>query len=71
VQQSLAALIPGISVTRMNIFASVVTLALAVISWHLIEKPALDRKFAAAEATQRLFDRWSVGLADLRRRIAA
>jgi peptidoglycan/LPS O-acetylase OafA/YrhL len=71
VQQSLAAMIPGISVTRMNIFASAVTLALAVISWHLIEKPALDRKFAAAAATQRVFDRWRAGLADLRRRIAA
>jgi peptidoglycan/LPS O-acetylase OafA/YrhL len=71
VQQCLAALIPGISVARMNIYASLITLTLAVMSWHFIEKPALDRKFAAAAATQRLFDRCRSGLTDLRRRIAA
>ncbi|WP_294541868.1 acyltransferase [uncultured Rhodoblastus sp.] len=71
VQQSLAALIPGISVNRMNVYASLITLTLAVISWHLVEKPALDRKFIAAAATQRLFDFCRAGLTDLRRRIVA
>ncbi len=71
VQQCLAALIPGISVNRMNVYASLVTLTLAVISWHLVEKPALDRKFVAAAATQRLFDWCRDGLTGLRRRIAA
>jgi peptidoglycan/LPS O-acetylase OafA/YrhL len=71
VQQSLAALIPGISVGAMNVYASAITLTLAVTSWHFVEKPALDHKGAAAAATQRLFDRGRAGLTDLRRRIAA
>ena len=71
VQQTLAALIPGISVDRMNVYASIVTLTLAVISWHFVEKPALDHKGAAAASTQRLFDRCRAGLTGLRRRIAA
>lgn len=71
VQQSLAALVPGISVAWMNVTASLVTLTLAVISWHLVEKPMLDQKNAGAAATRRLFDWCGAGLTDLRRRIAA
>jgi peptidoglycan/LPS O-acetylase OafA/YrhL len=71
VQQSLAASNPGISVSRMNVYASLITLTLAVISWHLVEKPALDRKSAAAAATQRLLDFCRAGLTNLRRRIVA
>ena len=60
VQQLLAALVPGIGVWEMVGLASAGTLALAVCSWHLVEKPALDfarerrrraRQSAAAEAT--------------------
>ena len=44
VQQSTAELIPGISVLAMIIISSSITLMLAVISWHLLEKYALKFK---------------------------
>jgi peptidoglycan/LPS O-acetylase OafA/YrhL len=44
VQQSIAALLPGVSVSSLVILSSVVTLMLAVLSWHLIEKHALKLK---------------------------
>lgn len=43
VQQSVAALIPGIGLWSMVGIASMVTLAFAVLSWHFVEKPALNR----------------------------
>jgi peptidoglycan/LPS O-acetylase OafA/YrhL len=42
VEQVLAALIPGISTFLMIVLAIPATLLLAVVSWHLIERPALD-----------------------------
>ncbi|WP_310600146.1 acyltransferase [Desulfobulbus sp.] len=44
VQQSVAALIPGVSVPVMMLYSSVVTLTLAVLSWSFVEKKALHLK---------------------------
>ncbi len=44
VQQAIAASIPGVSVAAMIGLSAVVTLALAVLSWHLLEKRALGLK---------------------------
>jgi peptidoglycan/LPS O-acetylase OafA/YrhL len=46
VQQSVAALVPGISLIGMLMIAASVTLAFAMLSWHLLEKPALALKAA-------------------------
>ena len=46
VQQSIASLIPNVSVSVMFIFSFTVTLILAMISWHLIEKKFLRMKGA-------------------------
>lgn len=44
VEQTLAHFLPAIGPTDMVCLAAPVTLALAVLSWHLIEKPVLARK---------------------------
>jgi peptidoglycan/LPS O-acetylase OafA/YrhL len=44
VQQSVAHLIPGVSVTTMIAAAFAATFVLAFLSWHLIEKRCLARK---------------------------
>jgi peptidoglycan/LPS O-acetylase OafA/YrhL len=44
VQQSLAAILPGISVASMLLLSSCCTLILAVSSWHFLEKYALSVK---------------------------
>ncbi len=44
VQQSIAAIIPNVSVTNMIVIAFVITLILAVVSWHLIEQNFLKMK---------------------------
>jgi peptidoglycan/LPS O-acetylase OafA/YrhL len=44
VQQALVAASPGISVGELIAGASAATLVPAVLSWHLVEKPALRRK---------------------------
>jgi len=44
VQQSVAALIPGISVTCMILISATVSIMLAVISWHFVERRALSLK---------------------------
>jgi peptidoglycan/LPS O-acetylase OafA/YrhL len=54
VQQSTAALIPGVSVSSMVMISSVVTLAFAVLSWHLLEKHALKLKGRYVDRTKRL-----------------
>jgi peptidoglycan/LPS O-acetylase OafA/YrhL len=43
-QQSLVYLMPTISIPQMIAYASVITLACAMLSWHLIEKKALSYK---------------------------
>jgi peptidoglycan/LPS O-acetylase OafA/YrhL len=44
VQQGLIAAIPQISPELLILVSSVITLVFAIISWHLIEKPALKHK---------------------------
>jgi peptidoglycan/LPS O-acetylase OafA/YrhL len=43
-QQPLAQMVPGISVLTMTFMSILLTLPLAVFSWHLIEKPFLGMK---------------------------
>ncbi|WP_298207271.1 acyltransferase [Ferrovum sp.] len=54
VQQSIAALLPGVSVLTMVIISSAVTLLLAVLSWHFLEKHALDLKGHYVNHTKKL-----------------
>ncbi|MHB8481151.1 MAG: acyltransferase family protein [Nitrospiria bacterium] len=44
VQQSIAALVPGVTVGSMLAASSIVTLGLATLSWHLLEKHSLRFK---------------------------
>jgi len=44
VQQSVAALIPGISVVNMVLLSFIITCLLSLVSWHFVEKPALAMK---------------------------
>lgn len=55
VQQSVAALLPGVSVIAMISISAVVTLLLAALSWHLLERRALRLKGHYVEHTRRLF----------------
>jgi peptidoglycan/LPS O-acetylase OafA/YrhL len=71
VQQALIAVIPGLSLTGLNIYAPALTLACAALSWHFLEKPALDWKLVPAAATERLFERLRNAFAGWRRRRAA
>lgn len=47
VQQVLKATVPGITPAQMIVAATACTLPLAMLSWHLVEKPMLARKDAA------------------------
>jgi peptidoglycan/LPS O-acetylase OafA/YrhL len=44
VQQSLVFLIPSINITEMVLYTTLITLPLAIASWHIIEKRALSLK---------------------------
>ena len=54
VQQSVAALNPGVSVLSMMIISSIVTLFFSVLSWHFIEKHALKLKGQFADYTKKM-----------------
>lgn len=54
VQQSAAALIPGISTLHVILIAAPVTILLAAISWHLLEKRALGLKGSFTERTRKV-----------------
>ena len=41
VQQSIAALFPGVGVISMIVFSTIITLILSVLSWHFVERRAL------------------------------
>jgi peptidoglycan/LPS O-acetylase OafA/YrhL len=56
VQQTLAFLFPAMSLAAMMGASAIVSVAIAIVSWKLIEERALARKGDFAEATSRLFN---------------
>lgn len=54
VQQSVAALIPQISVPGMLAASTIVTTFLAALSWHVVEQPAMGLKSAVLSAVRDL-----------------
>jgi peptidoglycan/LPS O-acetylase OafA/YrhL len=54
VQQSVVALIPHVSVLSMFLLSATITLTLAVLSWHLLERRALNLKGYYMGHTRRL-----------------
>jgi peptidoglycan/LPS O-acetylase OafA/YrhL len=44
VQQSIAALIPNVSIPMMIVLSFIITFILSFLSWHIIEKKALKMK---------------------------
>ena len=67
VQQTLALLFPAMSLGMMMGSSAVVSVAIAILSWKLIEERALGLKGDFAEATSRVFN---LGLGEDRRRRA-
>jgi peptidoglycan/LPS O-acetylase OafA/YrhL len=63
VQQSVAALIPGVSVLLMVLISAVVTLLLAVFSWHFLERRALGLKGLYVGHTRRILTYGQTGKA--------
>ncbi len=57
VQQSISALMPGISILKMTAIAMPLTILLAVLSWHLLEKHALSYKDHYVGHTKNLRDK--------------
>ena len=55
IQQTIVLLMPGLSLGAMVALSSLVTLAVAFLSWNLVEKPALARKESFAAASSRAF----------------
>lgn len=55
VQQSIAALIPGVSVSQMILISAATTILLAALSWHLLERQALSLKARCIGHTKKLF----------------
>lgn len=53
VQQSVAALIPGVSVGALMLVSSICTIFLAFLSWHLVEKHALKLKSPIVVSSRR------------------
>lgn len=54
VQQSIAALLPGISVPQMIVFSAAITMVFSILSWHLVEKRSLDFKEHCVGYTRRI-----------------
>lgn len=57
-QQSIAAVMPGVSALNMILISSLLTITLAFISWHLLEKRALSYKNYYIGHTRRLLAFW-------------
>lgn len=57
VQQSVAALVPGVSVFSLLFISAFATFLFAVLSWHLLERPALGLKGSYVGYTRRIFNR--------------
>ncbi len=62
IQQTLALLFPAMTLAAMMASSAAVSIAVAIVSWKLIEERALSHKNDCAAATKRLF---SFGLARL------
>ncbi|MHB8622289.1 MAG: acyltransferase family protein [Sulfuricaulis sp.] len=56
IQQSVAALVPGVSVLSMLLISAAVTLLLAALSWHLLERHALGLKQHYVNHTKRILN---------------
>jgi len=56
IQQSVSALIPGVSVLQMVVISSIVTLGVAALSWHYLERHALKLKSSYVDYSTRLVD---------------
>lgn len=54
IQQSVAALIPGVSVPQMILISAAATILLATLSWHFLERRALSLKAHYIGHTRRL-----------------
>lgn len=54
VQQSLVAANPGISATQVIAFSAMITIALAILSWHLLEKRTLRLKSRYVDYTRKI-----------------
>ena len=54
VQQTVAALVPGVSVFSMMLISASATLILGVLSWHLLERHALGLKRLYVGKTNRI-----------------
>jgi peptidoglycan/LPS O-acetylase OafA/YrhL len=57
VQQSIAAWAPGVSVLGMVILSATITIGLAMLSWHGLEKFALSHKVSCVQRCQFLLNR--------------
>jgi peptidoglycan/LPS O-acetylase OafA/YrhL len=55
IQQSIVALIPGVTVVKLLVLSTIATLVLAVCSWHLVEKNALALKGRSLALSKRLW----------------
>ncbi len=54
VQQSVAALVPGVSILSMLVISASTTLLLAALSWHFLERHALGLKGLYVDYTRRI-----------------
>lgn len=54
VQQAVAALIPGVTVPKMILLSASITIVLAALSWHLLEKRCLSLKGLYVGRTRKL-----------------
>jgi peptidoglycan/LPS O-acetylase OafA/YrhL len=54
VQQTVAALVPGVSVRQMLLLSATATIVLAILSWHLLERRCLGLKTHYVEHTKNL-----------------
>lgn len=61
VQQAVVASFPGASAMVMIVMSTLITIPLAVLSWHLVEKRALGLKGSAVDFTRRFLERSGIG----------
>lgn len=70
VQQTIAALVPGVSIAWMIAGATTITLVLAWCSWHFIESPALEMKERVMQRLRGMRLPWREGRAAAQRKTA-